>query len=138
MCFRECILSSFLKDILLAIEFWTDVGVGPVHRLFVFLSGLLRAYSAIFWTPWFFFFFFFFHPHLQHIEGFGDFWFGPLLPIRAIAAGLSHSHSNVGSELHLQPTLQLAAVLDPQPTEWGQDPYGHYVNVLTCWAITGT
>ena len=33
--------------------------------------------------------------------------------IRAIAAGLHHSHSNAGSELCLQPTPQLMAMLDP-------------------------
>jgi len=33
--------------------------------------------------------------------------------IRAAAAGLHHSHSNARSELHLQPTQQLAAMLDP-------------------------
>ena len=33
--------------------------------------------------------------------------------IGAAVAGLRHSHSSVGSKLHLQPTLQLAAVLDP-------------------------
>ena len=33
--------------------------------------------------------------------------------IRAIAAGLRQSHSNMGSELHLQPTPQLTAMLDP-------------------------
>ena len=38
----------------------------------------------------------------------------------AVAAGLHHSHNNVGSEPHLQPTLQLTATLDPQPTEQGQ------------------
>ena len=32
--------------------------------------------------------------------------------IRAVAAGLYHSHSIVGSELHLQPTPQLAATPD--------------------------
>ena len=32
--------------------------------------------------------------------------------IRAIAAGL-HSHSNAGSDLHLQPIPQLMAMLDP-------------------------
>ena len=35
-------------------------------------------------------------------------------PIRAIAAGLRHSHSNIGSELRLQPALQLMAMLDPR------------------------
>ena len=33
--------------------------------------------------------------------------------IGAIAVGLYHSHSNSGSELHLQPTLQLMATPDP-------------------------
>ena len=33
--------------------------------------------------------------------------------IRAEAAGLHHSHSNIGSEPHLRPTPQLTATLDP-------------------------
>ena len=33
--------------------------------------------------------------------------------IRAVAAGLHHSHSNSGSKPHLQPTPQLMAALDP-------------------------
>ena len=33
--------------------------------------------------------------------------------IRTAAAVLRHSHSNSGSELHLQPTPQLTATLDP-------------------------
>ena len=33
--------------------------------------------------------------------------------IRAAAAGLHHSHSNEGSEPHLQPTPKLTATLDP-------------------------
>ena len=33
--------------------------------------------------------------------------------IRAIAASLCHSHSNVGSKPHLGPTPQLMAALDP-------------------------
>ena len=33
--------------------------------------------------------------------------------IGATAAGLHHSHSNMGSELCLRPTLQLVATLDP-------------------------
>ena len=37
----------------------------------------------------------------------------------AIAASLRQSHSNVGSEPCLQPTPQLTAVPDPQPTEQG-------------------
>ena len=33
--------------------------------------------------------------------------------IGATAAGLCHSHSNTGSEQHLQPTPQLMAMPDP-------------------------
>ena len=33
--------------------------------------------------------------------------------IGAIATGLYHSHSNAGSKLHLRPTPQLRATLDP-------------------------
>ena len=35
--------------------------------------------------------------------------------IRAVAAGLCHSYSNVGSEPHLQPTPQLIVMPDPYP-----------------------
>ena len=41
-------------------------------------------------------------------------------PIRAAAASLHHSHSNVGSKPRLQPIPQLTATPDPQPTERGQ------------------
>ena len=34
-------------------------------------------------------------------------------PTGAVAASLRHSHSNMGSELHLPPTPQLTAMLDP-------------------------
>ena len=44
-------------------------------------------------------------------------------------------HSNVGSELILQPTRQLAAIPDPLPTEqgqvWNPHPHGHHVWFLT-------
>ena len=40
--------------------------------------------------------------------------------IGAMAAGLHHSHSNTGSELHLRYTPQLMAMPDPSPTEQGQ------------------
>ena len=33
--------------------------------------------------------------------------------IEAVATSLRHSHSNLGSELHLQPTPQLTAMADP-------------------------
>ena len=34
-------------------------------------------------------------------------------PIRTVAAGLHHNHSNTRSERSLQPTLQLTAMPDP-------------------------
>jgi len=34
-------------------------------------------------------------------------------PIGTVDASLCHSHSNAGSEPHLQPTPQLTATLDP-------------------------
>ena len=40
--------------------------------------------------------------------------------IRAIAAGHSHRHNNVGSEPRLWPTPQLTATPDPEPTEQGR------------------
>ena len=40
--------------------------------------------------------------------------------IGAVTASLCHSYSNGGSKPCLQPTLQLMATLDPQPTEQGQ------------------
>ena len=56
-------------------------------------------------------------------------------PIRAAAAGLQQSYSNAGSELHLQYTPQLTAMLDPQPIEWGQGsntcPHGCQSGSLT-------
>ena len=56
-------------------------------------------------------------------------------PIGAAAAGLCHSHSNAGSELRLQPTPQLMAMLDSQPTEQGREsnpqPHGSLSDSLT-------
>ena len=40
--------------------------------------------------------------------------------IGATAAGLHHSHRNMGSEPHLQPIPQFVAMPDSYPTEWGQ------------------
>ena len=40
--------------------------------------------------------------------------------IRATVAGLHHSHSKARSQLSLQPTPRLTAMLDPSPTEQGQ------------------
>ena len=48
--------------------------------------------------------------------------------IKAVAASLCQSHSNVGSEPCLRPTPQLTATPDPQPTEqgqgWNPQPHG--------------
>ena len=55
--------------------------------------------------------------------------------IRAVAVGLHQSHSNVGSEAGLQPTPQLTATPDPQPTEQGQgsnpQPHSSWLGSLT-------
>ena len=40
--------------------------------------------------------------------------------IGAVAAGPRQSHSNMGSEPYVQPTPQLMAMADPQPTGQGQ------------------
>ena len=51
--------------------------------------------------------------------------------IRAAAVSLHHSHSNVGSELHLQSVPQLTAMPDPSPAEQGQrlnpHPHGYWL-----------
>ena len=48
----------------------------------------------------------------------------------------THSHSSTGSEPHVRPTLHLAEMSDPEPTERGQganlDLHGHHVEFLTC------
>ena len=43
--------------------------------------------------------------------------------IRAVAAGLHQSYSNMGSEPRLRPTPQLMAMLDPPPTEIGDQTH---------------
>ena len=56
-------------------------------------------------------------------------------PIGAVAGGLRQSHSNSGSELHLQPTPQLMATPNHQPTEQGQglnpQPHGSQSDLST-------
>ena len=50
--------------------------------------------------------------------------------IGAGAASLHHNHSNAGSEPCLQPTPQLLAMLDLQPSEQGQGyAHGYYTQV---------
>ena len=76
--------------------------IGPVAWFFLFLS-----------LSFFFFFFFF--------GLFAFSWAPPAAyggsqargPIGAVAAGLHHSHSNVGSEPRLRPIPQLTAMPDP-------------------------
>ena len=62
--------------------------------------------------------------------------------IRAVAAGLYHSHSNTGSKLHLWPMLHLVATLDTLTTKQGQGsnprPHRLYIRFLTHWATMGT
>jgi len=61
---------------------------------------------------------------------------------RIRVASLPHSQGNPRSQLHLWPTLQLAAMLDPSPTErdQGSNLHLHRGNVvfLTQWATMGT
>ena len=56
--------------------------------------------------------------------------------IRALAAGLHHSHSNAESEPHLRSTPQLTATPDPWPTERGQGsnphPHGYWLDSFPC------
>ena len=40
--------------------------------------------------------------------------------IGVLAASICQGHSNVGSEPRLQPTPELMATLDPQPSKQGQ------------------
>ena len=47
--------------------------------------------------------------HLQHMKVPK---LGGELELHATGASLGHSHSNVGSELHLWPTAQLTAILE--------------------------
>ena len=64
-----------------------------------------------FLTSFFFFFFFFFCIFRAAPAAYGGSQARGL--IGAVAAGLHHSHSNMGSEPHLQPTPQLTATPDP-------------------------
>ena len=85
-----------------------------------------------------FFFFFLFRvaPAAMEVPRLGC-WTG------AAGAGLHHSHSNGASELHLQPTPQLTAMLDGSLTHWagpGIEPSSSWIPVgfVTCWATVGT
>ena len=75
------------------------------------LSCPVYHFSIAFTTFFFFFFFFFLfgflglHPRIWKFPGWGS--------IRAVAAGLHHSHSNCQIQATLQPTSQLRATLGP-------------------------
>ena len=59
----------------------------------------------------------------------------------AVATSLRHSHNNAESKPHLQPTPQLTATPDPQPTEQGQgsNPTSWFlVGIVNHCATTGT
>ena len=56
--------------------------------------------------------------------------------IGAIAASLHQSHSITGSQPRLQPTPQLTATLDPQPTEPGHGSW-FLIGFVNHWATTG-
>ena len=60
--------------------------------------------------------------------------------IRAIATGLSHSHSNARSEPCLQPTPQLIAMLILNPLRKAKDRTCILMDssqICFCWAVTG-
>ena len=86
------LLKTFFEDIylVLSIKSCTKRSGFLLH----FLSNIILA------GVWFFFFFFFLWPNLQYMEGARG-W------MRSGAADLHHSHSNVRSKPHLQPTTQL-------------------------------
>ena len=63
-----------------------------------FVLGVVRFFSFL---PFFFFYFYVTYGSSQVRGGIG-----------AAFAGLCHSHGNTGSELHLQPTPQFAAMTD--------------------------
>ena len=83
-------------------------------HLFVF-------FSLFFFLSFFFFLFFFFFLLFRAIPvAYGSSQAGGL--IRAIVAGLHHSHSNVGSKPCLWPSPQSMATPDPWATDEARDP----------------
>ena len=84
----------------------------PSHIIFYHVLSQVSQYSSLCYiagkSDFLFLFFFFFRAahaayRSSHARG----------RIRAATASLHHSHSNWGSELHLRPTPQLMATLDP-------------------------
>ena len=66
--------------------------------------------STVSTIPYFVFFFFLVFSRAAPVAYGGSQARGP---IRAVATGLCQSHSNTGSEMHLQPVPQLTATPDP-------------------------
>ena len=79
------------------------------REIFVSLRLTTRDFSNIVFSFLSFFFFFVFSEAVPSAHGVSQ---GRGL-IGAVAASLCQSHSNWGSELHLRPTPQLMATLDP-------------------------
>ena len=73
-----------------------------------YLSTVVYMPKTYFFYTWFFFFFFFSGLFRATPKAYGE--SQARGPIRAVAAGLCHSHSNTGFQLRL---LQLTATLDP-------------------------
>ena len=82
-----------------------------VYKKMAMLLKVCPSYELSFFFFFFFFFFCLFASFLGPLRtAYGGSQARGL--IGAIAAGLCQSHSNVGSESHLQPTPQLTATLD--------------------------
>ena len=90
--------------------------------LLVFRITTILVGDISLWLYFYFYFYFiilsfvFLGPHPWHTEvpGLGG-------PIRAVVAGLHHSHGNARSEPRLQPTPQLTTMLDLNPLSEARD-----------------
>ena len=90
-----CFFFSILLQIILLISFW--------NSSFWFIEMQLILFIILYPATFNFFDIFVFLGPLSAAKS----------PIGAVAASLCHSHSNTGSEPHLQPTPQLTTMLDP-------------------------
>ena len=115
--------------VLILVCLWEEVNSGPFYSV---ILGIPSCFVVFLFVCLFVFF------RAAHAAYGGSQARGP---IGATAAGLYHSHSNAGSKPHLQPTPQLMATPDPQPTEWGQGsnlcPHGCYSQIHFLWAMAG-
>ena len=87
------------------LSFWLEKLTSRVFR-----KGWIAQWSTLVYLPFFFFFLLFKSVPVAHGSSQARGW------IRAAAAGPYHSHSNVGSEPHLQPTPPLwqCQILNPR------------------------